>query len=215
MKARLQHALRPATLEPRGEIALLSRIGFSAAVEPVLDGYLGDDAKTRELAEKRLAKAVPYTAVVVAARIANEEDVARRIRLRVLYYRMLHDSWEHADAIFKAAQGLNTVARNLGPFAAKWNSAEVRKLRSRAKVLHWCFVDAKPYGKTLERNIGMTMPYRDLPAAGDLYRLAGRMYAHLAAVESDKVRKETLEANARKAEEAARSCAQSGSRAKG
>jgi hypothetical protein len=215
LKQRLLEILKPATLEPQGSLELLTTIGFTAAVNPVIDGYLGDDAKARELAAKRLDKAVPYTAVVVRARIENEKDAGKRIQLRVLYYRMLQDSWEHADAIFKSAQGLNTVASNHGPFKDKWQSPEVQKLRVRGKVLHWCFIDPEYYGKSLTRDRGMYVPYRDLPAAAELYRLAAKMYASLASEETDEVRKATLTGNVASAKRAAAACADSATRTKG
>jgi len=215
LKSRLLAVLQPATLKPQGSVDLLATVGFTRAVNPVVDAYLGGDAKARAAAGERLGKAVPYTAVVVQARIDSEKDAAKRTRLRVLYYRMLQDTWEHADAIFQAARGLNTVASNLGPFKDKWQSAEVQKLRSRGKVLHWCFVNPDHYGKSIVRNIGMYVPYRDLPAARDLYEIAAKIYANLASEETDEVRKATLVANAKSARKAAAACGESASRAKG
>lgn len=220
VERRLREVLAPRHLTPRGTPDRAVKLGLVRALRPTLDAYLGDDAEARARAEETLAKAAPYVAVVVELRLAAEgvpakKDAEKRVRLLTAYYGLLQDTPARAKLIFEAAQGLETVASNHGPFREKWQSAEVQRLRMKAKLLHWCFVNPVQYGRQLERSPGMVAPYKDLPAAGDLYRLAARMYESLAKDDPKAAKAAEWMANAAQAARAAKRCGDAGARAKG
>jgi hypothetical protein len=215
VEQRLRDVLAPRHLAPKGTPDRAIKLGLARALQPTLDAYLGDDAEARAAAEAKLADVAPYAAVVVELRLAGEQDTEKRVRLLAAYYGLLHDTPARAKLIFEAAQGLETVARNHGPFKEKWQSTEVQRLRLKGKLLHWCFVDPAQYGRQLEKSPGMYAPYKDLPAARDLYRLSAAMYTSLAKDDPEADHAAEWMANAVQAARAAERCGEAGARTKG
>jgi hypothetical protein len=177
-------AKRPASesalLQPTGPKELTYCAWKDAGIETILDAAAGEDAEERQRALAKLPAIGLRAAIQARLREIVEKDSARRERFVAAESAATSDRAAVGDALVAAADALATCGTNSGPRAKEFGTDQLALARNRAKVLHCFFVRADVYADTIDQqefeNTDMTVPYRDLPAASELYALAATAY---------------------------------------
>ncbi len=154
-----------------------------ARIESLVGTFLRGDAEEQAVAGEELVKTGPLVAYVARERLVRETDAGVRARLEDLMKKVTADTAVNAQVLFHYAQALATVSKGHGPL--EWDDPGLPRWRAMAKLCHLLFVNPAFFGDIIDAKLGVFEPYRDLPAAADLYREAGAMWERLAGAHKD------------------------------